>query len=97
MLCFGNQKVALARKCPWYQQVYKGGRKNPVDYPNFRLQEGKLYRHILHSLNFQEIPVYEQWKRCVATPDRSEISRRFHDAGHLRISKTIARIACLYY
>jgi len=95
-----SSAVQMTRRCPWYQQIHKGIQKNPVDYPDFRLQEGKLYRHILHSLDFQDTPVHEQWKRCVATPDRPEILRRFHDdptAGHLGISKTIARIARLYY
>lgn len=73
--------------------ICKGVRGNPVDYSDFRLQEDKLYQHVLHSLDFQETPAHEQWKRCVATPDRLEILRRFHDdstAGHLGI--LIARI-----
>jgi len=55
-----SSAIQRTRKCPWYQQVYKGVRRNPIDYPDFRLQEGKLYRHVLHSLDFQETPVHEQ-------------------------------------
>ncbi|XP_025266372.1 uncharacterized protein LOC112638592 [Camponotus floridanus] len=61
-----SSAVQKAKGCPWYQRISKGVRKNPLDYPDFRLQEGKLYHHLLHSLDFHETPAHEQWKRCAA-------------------------------
>ena len=59
-----------------------------------------MFRHILHDLDFKEIPPENQWKECVAREHRPEILRQNHDAptaGHLGIAKTIARIAQVYY
>ncbi|KMQ87325.1 enzymatic polyprotein endonuclease reverse [Lasius niger] len=67
---------------------------------NYQLRNGHLHRHILHELNFREIPTDDQWKRCIPTPQRQTLLERLHDdpaAGHLGIAKTMVRIAQLYY
>lgn len=61
---------------------------------------GKLYRHILHQLDFKDTAPEDQWKECVPKDDRPEILARYHDhptAGHMGIAKTIARTAAHYY
>ncbi|KMQ83046.1 reverse ribonuclease integrase, partial [Lasius niger] len=89
-----------AGRCPWYHRITTGLKARPTDFPDYQLRDGHLYRHILHELDFREIPTDDQWKRCVPTPQRQALLERLHDdpaAGHLGIAKTIARIAQLYY
>jgi len=84
-------------KCGWHRRILMGVKNRPAD---FRLQDGKLYRHVLHDLDFQEIDPTEQWKQCVPREKRLEILQRHHDdptAGHLGGTKTIARMARLFY
>jgi len=87
-------------KCGWYRRVLNGVRERPADFPDFRLQNGKLFRHVLHDLDFREVDPTEQWKQCVPKEKRLEILQRHHDdptAGHLGVAKTIARMARLFY
>jgi len=74
--------------------------ETPQEYPDYEMKNGKLFRHVLHTLDFQETPAEEQWKECVDKDRRPKILRANHDevtAGHLGIAKTIARIARYYY
>jgi hypothetical protein len=92
--------VHRGRKCRWYHSLLTRVRERPTDFPDYRIQEGRLYRHILHDLNFREVPAAEQWKQCVPQDQRGQVLQRLHDeptSGHLGIAKTIARIAQLYY
>lgn len=64
------------------------------------MRQGKLYRHLLHDLNFHETDPEDQWKQCVPIYQRRKLLQRMHDdpaAGHLGTAKTIARVAQLYY
>jgi len=83
-----------------YRHILIGVKNRPADFPNFRLQNGKLYRHMLHDLDFREVDLTEQWKRCVPKEGRLEILQRHYDdltAGHLGAAKTIARMVRLFY
>jgi len=87
-------------RCPWYQRQIRRITARPEEYPDYELREGKLYRHVLHSTDFTEIPSEEQWKECVPRDRRPAILHRLHDdptSGHLGTAKTIARAARSYY
>jgi len=43
------------------QTVQSGTRKS--EYSDFEVIEGKLYRHVLHDLDFEETPLERQCKR----------------------------------
>lgn len=73
---------------------------NPTARPDFKVERGRLYKHVLHSLNFKETPEEDQWKICIPEPLRKGVLQKAHDAptaGHLGIAKTIARMAEHYY
>ncbi|KAL6417016.1 hypothetical protein ACFW04_014726 [Cataglyphis niger] len=92
--------VAKPRRSGWYQRVLEETERDPPNRPDFRIQNGKLYKHILHSLNFKETSAEEQWKECVPKKQRTKILNQHHNeptAGHLGIAKTIARIAEHFY
>lgn len=75
-------------------------RENPRDAPDYQIRNGRLFRHVLHQLNFKDTPTEEQWKECVPRDEREIILQRYHDtptAGHMGIAKTIARIAQNYF
>jgi len=83
---------------PWYRRTYRNVQKNPGGFPDYRIHDRTLFRRILHSLNKEDAG--EEWKRCVPTDKREQILRENHNAptaGHLGITKTIARLARLYY
>jgi len=54
--------------------------ENPEARPEYRISEGRLYRHILHSLNFKETSPEQQWKICIPEPLRRSTMEKFHDA-----------------
>jgi len=85
-----------APRCGWYRRMLVGVKNRPADFPDFRLQNGKLYRHVLH--DFREVSTLSN-NGSSACP-RKEIMQRHHDdptAGHLGMAKTITRMARLYY
>ncbi|KMQ84031.1 reverse ribonuclease integrase, partial [Lasius niger] len=92
--------AAAPLRCRWYHRLYDEVSRDPARRPDYRIEDGRLRRHILHSLNFKEDPTASQWKECVPKERRYELLQRYHDAptaGHLGIAKTIARIAERYY
>jgi len=87
-------------RCPWYHALLKQVRKQPEAHPDYAIRRGKLFRHVLHSTDFRDLPASEQWKRCVPKPERAAIMSQLHDhptAGHLGIAKTIARATARFY
>lgn len=87
-----------APTCPWYRRMVETVNLSPPD--NYRIEGGRLYRHLLHNLDFRETDPAEQWKTCVPRDECPALLQRYHDAstaGHLGIAKTIARIAQQYY
>ncbi|KMQ85388.1 reverse ribonuclease integrase, partial [Lasius niger] len=95
-------EICAARplRCRWYRRMYDAVNREPAAHPDYRIEENKLYRHVLHSLDFKKHPTEEQWKTCVPREDREEVMQRYHDAptaGHLGVAKTIARIAERYH
>lgn len=86
--------------CVWYQDLRARIRRDPAAHPDYMLRQGKIMRHLLHELDFREVPPEDQWKECVPQPERDDLIRRHHDeptTGHLGIVKTISRIAQSYY
>jgi len=82
----------------WYRRIYSDVQKNPEEFPDYRVHDRTLFRRILHSLNKDDAG--EEWKICVPTDKREQILRENHSAptaGHLGITKAIARLARLYY
>jgi len=87
-------------RCPWYQRQIRRVRNQPEEYSDYDIRRGRLFRHVLHSTDFKEIPSDAQWKECIPRNRRTEILHRIHDdptSGHLGIAKTIARAAQHYY
>ncbi|KMQ91259.1 hypothetical protein RF55_8899 [Lasius niger] len=88
------------KSCPWYRRITSGLQTRPADLPDYQMRDGHLYRHILHDLDFREMPAEDQWKKCVPAYQRPALLQRLHDdptAGHLCTAKTMTRIAQLYY
>jgi len=86
------------RACKWYRRMVQAVKNEPENYPDYCVRKKQLFRRILHSLNKDDAG--EEWKTCVSTNDRDRILRENHDAptaGHLGITKTLARLARSYY
>jgi hypothetical protein len=92
--------VVAQPRCPWYRKWWETVHAAPQDTPDFRIEGGKLYKHVLHTLDFADAPNDSQWKECVPREGRAEVLQRYHDAptaGHLGVAKTVSRIATHYY
>jgi len=92
--------VETARKTDWYQSRIKAVKAEVEQYPDHRIENGRLYRHILHTLDFNDTAEKQQWKVCVPSPEQERVLREAHDdptAGHLGVAKTLVRLAKNYY
>ncbi|KMQ89885.1 reverse ribonuclease integrase [Lasius niger] len=92
--------AAKAVHCRWYRRLHEAVTREPGGHPDYRLEDGELQRHILHSLDFKETPTDAQWKTCIPKEQRHGLMQQHHDeptAGHLGIAETVARIAEQYY
>lgn len=84
----------------WYQRRLQAVREDPNSYPDYVITDGQLYRHILHTLDFNEASAGEQWKICVPSSEQQRVLEEIHDqptAGHLGIAKTLFRLSQKYY
>lgn len=73
---------------------------NPYAFPDYRFENGKLYRHLLHMSDSFELELSDPWKKCVHKDERSVILTTYHNnftAAHLGIAKTTASIAVKYF
>ena len=73
---------------------------HPRSFPEYCIHEGRLFRHILHTLDFNEHSESEAWKLCVPAGERRRVLEEAHDnptAGYLGIAKTLCRLTRHYY
>lgn len=90
--------ISENEQCQWYRELLKATIDHPDRHPEYSVQNGLLYRHLHHSLNFTDRD--KAWKLCVPKTLRSKVLTENHDdptAGHLGIGKTIARISQNYF
>jgi len=83
--------VRRGTSCHWYGRLIREVRRHPIEYPDYRIEDGRLYRHVLHDLNFRDTPAGQQWKQCVPRDQRAPLLQRLHDEpapGHLGTAKT---------
>ena len=81
-----------------YQRRLQDVENDPTDNPEYRIQNGSLLRHVLHTLHFNEYGPEEEWKVCVPREEQQRIMKEVHDcptAGHLGIAKTLSRLSRL--
>lgn len=84
--------------CPWYTNKFRKVTDDPDNFPDYCIQDGRLYRRIMDSSDLKEQTI--DWKICVPSELRQQILSENHDeptAGHLGITKTIGRLAVKYY
>lgn len=82
----------------WYKKMSESVCENPLKYSDWRMCDGKLYKHINDKLNFGNS--VNNWKIVVPKSNRSELIRKNHDeplSGHLGVYKTYHRILSRYY
>ena len=69
-------------------------------HSEYTIKNGRLYRLILHTLDFNEADPGIQWKICVPRAEQRRVLKAEHDepvAGHLGRAKTLARLARKYF
>ena len=84
----------------WYEKRYQAVLDDPTGNPEYCIRNNRLYRHILHTLDFNEYHQGEQWKICVPRADQQRVLTEVHNdpkAGHLGVAKTLVRLARHHY
>ena len=84
----------------WYQRQLQDTEKDPAANPEYRIHNGRLFKRILHTLDFNEYAPEEEWKVCVPKKEQPRVLKEVHDsptAGHLGIAKTLTRLSRSYY
>ena len=95
-----GQDLAAILPCKWHQRILQAVQEDPRRYPDYRVQGDRLYRHFHERHSTDEDTEASAWKLCLPLPLREEALRECHDAttaGHLGITKTLARLAQRYY
>ena len=85
-----NAAHAVARRgCPWFRKLWQSVETTPQSVPDYRIEGGRLLRHVLHTLDLTEVPPERQWKECVPKEPRgnSPPIPRHADRGALRDRK----------
>lgn len=49
----------------WYTKTMKMMKGKPEEHPEYSIKNGRLYRHVLHMLDFNEQDPADEWKICV--------------------------------
>lgn len=84
-------------KCEWYDPLIKSVFDNPDKYPDFKIDQGELFKKV----KFYKDKVEDNmWKLCVRKPERNRVLQECHStptAGHLGREKTTARAADQYF
>lgn len=82
--------------CTWYNKKILDTTNSPESNKEYLVKDGILYRHFPGKSEEDESP----WKLCIPKSDRKRILEEIHDsatAGHLGVTKSIARAAKWYY
>lgn len=84
---------------PWIEKMIGKIEKNPLSFPSWRVEQGKLFKFVKPN----HVVVHEtnnEWKLVVSKSDRKKILELNHDhplSGHMGVRKTFARIGEKYY
>ena len=80
----------------WYSKNFTEVQENPDNYRDFKILNGKLYKHFFERTNFTELELSDPWKLCIPENLKTRVLKENHDeptAGYMGIPKTISRIS----
>jgi transposase InsO family protein len=78
----------------WYAKMKQNVETKPDEYPDYRIEDGVLMRHIGNNRDITKT----DWRTVVPNARKKEILKECHDdAAHLGYTKTYARICDRYW
>lgn len=81
----------------WYRKIKVGCTASPMNYPNYRVENGKLYRFCKGKYSLtQEF----DWKEVVPKSSRTKVITENHEpptSGHFGVFKTHRRVSLRYH
>lgn len=81
----------------WYKNIYNGCLNDPVNFPNFTIENNSLFRL---SKNKHELTSEFSWKEVVPSELQEKVFLENHSkptAGHFGVFKTYKRLALRFY
>ncbi|RYA67973.1 hypothetical protein DD595_25805, partial [Enterobacter cloacae complex sp. 4DZ3-17B2] len=85
---------------PWYTQKISNIREFPSKYPNWRIEDGRIYYHRPHPVIESAVTDQDAWKLVIPAPSRPRAMSDAHDcpqSGHLGVDKTYHRLIQDFY
>lgn len=81
----------------WYDRIFKSCQSNPLNFPNYRVENGTLYRFSKSKYNLtQEF----DWKVVVPKAQRAKVIADHHEPpafGHFGVFKTHRKLSLQFY
>lgn len=94
-----NDRLLVTSHDRWYNKMINCVRKNPLRFPQWRVENDKLYKYVAERYaNLRDDN--ELWKEVVPKDSRKTIIKQYHDSTiscHAGIYKTGQRIRTLYF
>lgn len=84
-------------KDTWYLNIYNGCQDTPISYPNYRVENERLFRYMK---NKNILTSEFDWKEVIPDERRQEVILQSHSeptAGHFGVFKTYKRLALRFY
>lgn len=89
-----EDEVGEVASLDWYEKLKSDVEENPDKFPNFRIQDDCVMKHVGSSTDITRT----NWRIVVPPSRRSEILNECHDKqAHLGYTKTYARVCEKYY
>ena len=63
----------------WYHRRMKIVEEDLEAHPEYTVRDGRLYRHIVHTLDFNDTDPGVQWKVCIPRGEQANILRKADD------------------
>lgn len=73
---------------------------SPRDHLNFQIKDGRRYKYILRTLDFNDNDPSEEWKLCIPKEERIIVLLENHyspSAGYLGVAKTLDQVGRYYF
>uniref|UniRef100_A0A1Y1L0V4 RNA-directed DNA polymerase n=1 Tax=Photinus pyralis TaxID=7054 RepID=A0A1Y1L0V4_PHOPY len=84
----------------WFDSLRESIVLQPQKYPNWRVQDNKVYKYIPGKYSDLQEPEIDYWKQVIPKQDRANLISKAHDlvtSGHFGVYKTFHKLRSQFY